>query len=150
MIEKIRDLWRKHFIAIDTLIAFIIFWIYLLLWWQFTLVDSFDELSVWLTYVWLTWFFLAVLALIFSFKDWERFKRIQASEHFKDVIDVYVNVIGRCWIMFLFILSFSFEGIANNQYYNISNAILLSVIIIGIKSFRCVWMLRKIFILTIK
>lgn len=144
----IKEFRRKYFIHFDTissLIAGII---------VFCILSSFnffieikDEVitSMLRASTGLLGFLIAVMAIIFTFKDAKKLKVFQKTTHYGQVLDIYISAIT--WfsllsigLLLVVIIDLPFQSFANRELL-VSLFISFSII----KIWRCIWITKEIF-----
>lgn len=147
--------YEKHFKYFDIWVAIILTIVYInYAPWFFKIPTDYNILDIASIYIWLSWFLLSIFAIIFSFKDGERVSRLQKSPYYKDVFYVFQNAIivtAFFWLAFILISIYdnNFKRQICQYVFTLKELIISSLIFIIVLSSRCLWIVKKIFLLSI-
>ncbi|MEK6705607.1 MAG: hypothetical protein AABZ06_07450 [Bdellovibrionota bacterium] len=145
--KKLRAFLQRYFIQTDTFLALVIS---VLSWWLLqnyfqTLSDDFFLALIGAS-VSLLGFLIATISIIFAFKDGPKLDQLQKSGRYYQVIHIYLSAIF--WVSLfalLFIGHISLTFSPTLQQLALTSFVVFSVI----KIWRCVWIVKQMFYLSI-
>jgi hypothetical protein len=155
--KKLKEIYEKNFILFDTILAFTASVFLFLIFPKLDIVcsptslnSSYELIGVLTGFL---GFLIAILAIIFVFRDGEKLNYLKNSQSYKKVFDIYWSAIK--WTS-IFLIIFFFYTIFNlpllNDIYRdvLKNFILIfTFILLSIKTWRCLWITREMFLLSV-
>lgn len=153
---------EKHFIGFDTIFAFLITAILLYgysllspLTSLITAITGNDNFPAFITtisqiYGTLLGFIITIAALIFTFDHSEKIEFFKKSPHYKKVLDIYINASKYLIVSLTLSMMALFVNYENEQWQYLGFiALLWSLIVCILKVWRCLWVMRKLFSLSL-
>lgn len=147
--KKLKDIYWKNFLYADTLL-----WIFLSILYFFSIgkYGSFwnnNIIDVAAIYFWLAWLLLATFSIIFSFKDGEKIQFLQANKNYKEVYNIFQQAIVFSLLFWTLFIMISFWINLEFIWIKIHNIIIFTIVILWIKLWRCLRILKNLFNLSL-
>ncbi|AKH32404.1 hypothetical protein XF24_00039 [candidate division SR1 bacterium Aalborg_AAW-1] len=147
--KKLKDIYWKNFLYADTLLGIFLSILYFFSIGKYGSFGNNNIIDVAAIYFGLAGLLLATFSIIFSFKDGEKIQFLQANKNYKEVYNIFQQAIvfsllfGTLFIMISFGINLEFIGI------KIHNIIIFTIVILGIKLWRCLRILKNLFNLSL-